>query len=111
MAHDYASKEAVERLRHAWGLDQPLPVQYMVFIEHLLHGDFGQSTVSGYPVMAEIVVRYPHTLQLATVSMVLAILIGGLAGIISALKPYTLFDNVAMVIALLGSRCRRSGSG
>jgi len=52
--------------------------------------------------MAEIIVRYPNTLQLATVSMVLAILIGGLAGIISALKPYTIFDNVAMIIALLG---------
>jgi ABC-type dipeptide/oligopeptide/nickel transport system permease component len=52
--------------------------------------------------MAEIIVRYPNTLQLATVSMVLGILIGGLAGIISALKPYTIFDHVAMIIALLG---------
>ena len=102
MVNDYASKEAVERMRHAWGLDQPVPIQYLVFMKHILHGDFGTSTLSGYPVMAEIVVRYPNTLQLATVSMVLAILIGGLAGIISALKPYTIFDNVAMILALLG---------
>jgi len=52
--------------------------------------------------VAEIMVRYPNTLQLAVVGMTVAIIIGGLAGIISATKPYSIFDNAAMVLALLG---------
>ncbi len=74
----------VARLRHELGLDLPLPVQYWDFITHAVRLDFGRSIVSSQPVFDEIWSRWPSTLELVAVAMVLAILFGLLGGIIAA---------------------------
>ncbi len=74
----------VARLRHELGLDLPLPVQYWDFITHAVRLDFGRSIVSSQPVFDEIWSRWPSTLELVAVAMVLSILFGLLGGIIAA---------------------------
>jgi len=102
LADQWATKEQIEFLRRTWGLDKPLLVQYVVFMRNLLQGNLGESIASNMPVAYEIRMRFPNTLKLAAAGMVIAIVIGGLAGIISATRPYSLFDNLAMVFALIG---------
>jgi len=74
----------IARLRHELGLDLPLPVQYWDFITHAVRLDFGRSIVSSQPVFDEIWSRWPSTLELVAVAMVLAILFGLLGGIVAA---------------------------
>lgn len=102
LADQWATKEQIEFLRHTWGLDKPLMVQYIIFMRNLLRGDLGESVASGMPVAYEIAMRFPNTLKLAVAGMVIAVIIGGFAGMVSATKPYSFFDNVAMVFALIG---------
>jgi ABC-type dipeptide/oligopeptide/nickel transport system permease component len=102
LASQWATAEDIALVRRAWGLDRPLPVQYAVFLGNLLRGDLGRSVASGVPVAAEIAGRYPATLLLAAVSMAVAVLVGGTAGIVSARRPYSWWDNGAMVLALVG---------
>jgi peptide/nickel transport system permease protein len=72
------------RLRHELGLDQPLLTQYWHFLQGAVHLDFGTSIVSRQAVWHEIAVRFPATLQLAIAALVLATLVGLVAGVISA---------------------------
>lgn len=102
LADQWATKEDIELLRRQWGLDKPLITQYLVFMNRLLHGDLGNSVASNTPVAKEIVARFPYTLKLALTGTIIAIIIGAFAGIISAAKPYSIFDNMAMVLALIG---------
>ncbi len=102
LASQWATAEDIALVRRTWGLDRPLPVQYAVFLGNLLRGDLGRSVASGVPVAAEIAGRYPATLLLAAASMAVAVVVGGMAGIVSARRPYSWWDNVAMVLALVG---------
>jgi peptide/nickel transport system permease protein len=102
LADQWATKEDIEQLRRDMGLDKPIAVQYSLFLRKLLHGDLGTSVITRVPVSEEIAARFPNTLKLAVIGTVLAVVIGGLAGTIAAVKPYSLFDNVAMILALSG---------
>ena len=102
LADQWATKEDIELLRKSWRLDKPIPVQYLVFMNQLLRGNLGNSVITKKPVLQEIVARYPNTLKLAVTGTLTAIIIGSLAGIISAAKPYSIFDNIAMTFALVG---------
>lgn len=102
LASQWATAEDIALVQRAWGLDRPLPVQYGVFLGNLLRGELGRSVASGVPVSAEIAARYPSTILLAAASMAVAVAVGGTAGIISARRPYTWWDNGAMVLALVG---------
>lgn len=97
-----ATGDQVAILRHQWGLDQPLPVQYAYWLRRAVTGDFGRSVVSRVPANQEILTRFPATLQLAVASMVVSIVLGLAAGILAAVKHNTLFDRASMVVALLG---------
>ena len=97
-----ATPEFIEQVRVAYALDRPLPVQYGLFMGGFVRGDLGQSIFSGRPVATEIRERFPRTMLLATVSLVLATLIGVSAGIVSATRRNSLFDNASMVVALIG---------
>jgi len=79
-----ATPEDVDRIRHQLGLDQPLIVQYLIFIGNLLRGDLGTSVRSGQPVFNEISSRAPYTVELAVISTVIAILIGVFLGVMAA---------------------------
>ncbi|WP_055669591.1 nickel ABC transporter permease [Desnuesiella massiliensis] len=97
-----ASPESVAALRTQMGLDKPFIVQYFTFIGKAVTGDFGRSYTTNRAVFAEIFQRFPNTLTLAVVGVVLSIAIGIPVGIISATKQYSITDNVSMVVALLG---------
>jgi peptide/nickel transport system permease protein len=97
-----ASPADVENVRRQLGLDQPLYVQYARFLGNALVGDFGRSIRSKKPVIDEIANTLPATLQLAFVSMALAIILGATLGIAAATRQYTIWDGLTMVLALLG---------
>ncbi len=102
MASQWATKDDINLVRHLWGLDRPLHVQYLVFLRNLLRGDLGLSVVSSTPVLREMLGRYPYTLQLAVASISVAIAVGGTAGVVSAIRPYSLADHTSMIFALFG---------
>jgi ABC-type dipeptide/oligopeptide/nickel transport system permease component len=95
-----ASHEDIEALRKALGLDQPLYVQYFRWLRKVVEGDFGRSIQSRQPVLEMILDRLPATLELTTAAMVLSLLIALPAGVISAIKQYSIFDHSSMVGAL-----------
>jgi peptide/nickel transport system permease protein len=97
-----ATPEFIEQVRVRYALDRPLHVQYGLFVSSLVRGDLGQSTFSRRPVAVEIRERFPRTLTLASVSLLIATLVGVSAGIISATRRNSLFDNASMLVALVG---------
>ncbi len=98
----HATPEFIERTREEFGLDRPLYTQYFIFMSRLLQGDLGISTHSRRPVTTEIWDRFPNTVELAVAAMAIAMLIGVVAGIISATKRNSIFDNASMLVALFG---------
>ncbi|MEW6523827.1 MAG: ABC transporter permease [Bacillota bacterium] len=102
IAGEHATPALVAQIRKDMGLDQPLFTQYFRFMAGAVRGDLGRSPRTGLPVSEEILRRLPRTLTLATASLVLATVLGVLAGIVSASRPYSFFDNASMVAALVG---------
>ena len=96
-----ARPEQVAELEAELGLDQPFLIRYFRYILDALRGDFGQSYQTRLPVVNEIMTRFPTTLRLATLAMLIATLIGVPVGVISAIKQYSIVDNVSMVVAML----------
>lgn len=78
--------EEVEAVRESLGLDQPLPVQYMRWIGRVVQGDFGKSLINRFPVGELIALKFPATLELAIVALVLALLISFPLGVVAAVK-------------------------
>ena len=98
-----ASEQDILAFQHANGLDRPLPQQYLTFMGKAVRGDFGDSLwIQGRSAMAVVADRYPATAALALFSLFLTIVIAVPLGIVSALKPYSMADNVASSVALLG---------
>ncbi|MGP3609970.1 ABC transporter permease [Anoxybacillus rupiensis] len=97
-----ATKEAVEALTHKLGLDQPWYVQYVKYLGGLLKGDLGESIRTGTSVSQEIWPYLAATLELSIAAMLIAIVIGVNAGIISAWFQNSWFDYTAMILALVG---------
>lgn len=89
------------RLRQEMGLDKPLHVRFLTYLGELLQGNLGVSYSDNSPVFAQIVEKFPNTLLLSFSAVLVAIVVGIPAGIISARKQYTLFDHIATVAALL----------
>jgi peptide/nickel transport system permease protein len=102
MAGDQRDPAAIAFYRMKYHLTDPIPVQYFYWVKDVLHGDFGMSLRTKEPVLTLIMEKLPVTIQLAVMSMILALAIGIPAGIVSAVKKGTLTDYVANVIALIG---------
>jgi peptide/nickel transport system permease protein len=102
MAGDLASGEYVDQLRHSMGLDKPVWIQYAIYLGNVAHGNFGRSTKSLRPVLAEIRDRYPYTIQLTVAGMLVAAVLGISAGAVSAARRDSVFDYGSMVVALFG---------
>jgi peptide/nickel transport system permease protein len=99
---EYANPEELARLRAQLGLDKSYLTQYGIYIWNILHGDFGNSVRTGAPIMGEIGVRLVATLELSLAAMIIATVIGIAAGVISAVRPYSVFDYGSMFLALIG---------
>lgn len=102
LAGPEASSEEVDVVRESLGLDQPLYIQYGKYVSNLLQGDLGTSLRSERPVLDEILGRFPSTITLTVMAIVVMVVIGLFAGIFSATRPNSLIDNTAMMISLFG---------
>lgn len=102
MAGEEGDPAVVEQIRRQYRLDQPLPVQYLHWIGNVLQGDLGESMRIKQPVSQLIAEKLPVTLQLGTMAMLFALLIGIPAGIVSAVRKGTAWDTAANVLALAG---------
>lgn len=102
IAGEGAPLETVERIREQYGLNEPLHVQYALFLKHLLEGDLGRSIRSRRPVVEELGMRILATLELAAGSMLVALVIGVTTGVLSAVRPNSWIDALSMFIALVG---------
>lgn len=102
MLGEHAPKAQLEALREEMGLNDPLPTQYFNWLKKAVRLDFGRSLRSKKLVTREILDRLPATAELALAAVAFSVLVGVPVGIISATKPNSWFDNVAMVGALTG---------
>ena len=97
-----ATPEMYEQIRKEFGLDQPLPVQYVDYVTGVLQGDWGRSILSRRPVVDDLRVFWPATLELVVTAMLIAVAIGVPLGILAAVRADRPADQVSRVVALLG---------
>jgi len=102
MAPANASQEVLEAFRAKYGLDQPIPIQYFIFVRDALRGDFGTSIAFNRPVMEIVMGRIPATMELGFASFILGNLLGILLGIVSAIKRGTWLDWGSTTFSLFG---------
>jgi peptide/nickel transport system permease protein len=92
----------IARLKHNFGLDQPLPVRYIRWLGMVVQGDLGYSTSNSETVVAAIVERLPATFLLTGTAFVVSLLIGVTIGIFAAIKPYSVVDYTVTTLAFFG---------
>lgn len=97
-----ATQEAIDSIRRHLGLDQPVLVQFGIYLGNIIRGDLGRSSFSRRPVIREIKSRVPATLQIAVSAVIISIVLGIPAGIISALYKNSFIDNIVTTLALIG---------
>jgi peptide/nickel transport system permease protein len=97
-----ATPQLVEQVRHQYGLDKPLPVQYWDYVKTVASGNLGTSITTYRPVTYEIRHRFPATVELALGAMVFAIALGIPLGFFAAKKYGSLFDQASLVGSLIG---------
>jgi peptide/nickel transport system permease protein len=96
------TKEQIELLKKQLGLDKPLPVQYVSWLGDMLRGNMGESIKFRRPVSEMIAERIPNTLILVGVSFLVTLIIALPVGILSARKPYSIFDYIATTLTFIG---------
>ncbi|MCC6174544.1 MAG: ABC transporter permease [Chloroflexi bacterium] len=94
--------EEVATIRSQWGLDQPAVVQYLNYLRQLAVGDFGRSFMLQRPVLPVLVQYLPATIELAAVSLLIALIIALPLGVISAIEQHTWIDRASAILAILG---------
>jgi ABC-type dipeptide/oligopeptide/nickel transport system permease component len=102
LAGPAATAVDVEQVRKAYGLDRPLPVQYLDWAGKVLHGDFGQSYFVKEPVAGMLADRLPVTMTLGVLALAIAIAISLPLGILAAVRPNSWVDRLALTIAVFG---------
>jgi peptide/nickel transport system permease protein len=96
------SKEALETLRHELGLDRPFYARYLIWINHIVHGDLGRSVRDHRPVLDTILLKLPVTVELTITSLVVAWVIAIPSGALAAWKQRSAADYVATTFSLAG---------
>lgn len=99
---DHAPPDVIARVRDQLGLDKPLPVQFGIYLDRLVHGNLGNSVMTTHPVTQDIATYFPATFELATAAIILAIVIGIPLGVIAAARQGSRFDHVVRVVSLAG---------
>ena len=97
-----ASEEALQAIREHLGLNEPLYVQYGMFLKQLVKGDLGKTIWTRQKVWIEIKQRFPATIELSLVALFISCVFGMILGIVSATKQYSIFDYLSMLGALAG---------
>lgn len=94
--------DVVAAYKAKYGLDQPILVQYFLYIKNLLHFDLGTSIRTNKPVLSELARCYPATIELALFAIIIAALLGILFGIISAIRRNSILDQIVRAISVTG---------
>ena len=102
IAGQHADLASVAAVRHAFGLDLPLPQQYFVYIEKLARGDLGVSMLTNSPVLGDLLQYFPATIELAAAAMLLTIVLGIPLGIVSAVRRGSTIDLATQVLSMSG---------
>jgi len=102
LAGPTATEDEIARIRAEYGLDRPLPIQFLLWFGRVIHGDLGQSWISNRPVLTELIERAPASLELLVLGMLIGAAIGVPAGLVSALRRGRAFDQTARLLSLLG---------
>ena len=102
LAGEQRDPAVLNQIRHKYGFDQPIPVQYVKWLGNAVQGDFGTSTKSGLPVAQTILDRIPITLELAALSVLFAVILGITAGVIAAVRRGSVADYASSSLALFG---------
>jgi peptide/nickel transport system permease protein len=97
-----ATEQQVQDLRVRLGLDKPILTQYALFLAGAVTGDLGESIRTGQPVTAELLDRFPATLELTLAALLFAVVVGVPVGVVAAVKQYSWLDKVTSVVALTG---------
>jgi len=98
-----ATQEAIDQLISDLGLDQPLIVQFFMYLFRLAQGDLGTCYITNRPVFSEIMTRLPITIELTLWSVTIGLIIAIPLGVFAALKQYSLMDNISMIATLVGA--------
>jgi ABC-type dipeptide/oligopeptide/nickel transport system permease component len=101
IAGQFATQERVDEVRRDLGLDRPIPEQYITYVLHVLHGDFGRSWRTSQNVVDDIATRFPATLELILSAGVLSVLLGVPIGVYTAVKRRGVGDKVLFVYGML----------
>ncbi|HEY1881926.1 MAG TPA: ABC transporter permease [Candidatus Cybelea sp.] len=102
LQNPHITQADIVRLKHNLGLDQPVPIQYIKWLGHVLVGDMGYSTSNSEPVFQALIERLPATLELTSAALLLALGFGITAGILSAVYRYTALDYAITTFAFVG---------
>ncbi|MDB5529914.1 MAG: binding--dependent transport system inner rane component family protein [Devosia sp.] len=97
-----ASQEDADRLRAAYGLDQPLPIQYFIWIAKVLRGDLGMSIANNAPVATEVFRAFGNTITIALISVALAFVLSMILGVIAAYRSGSIVDKLITAVAVFG---------
>ncbi|MBK8085163.1 MAG: ABC transporter permease [Devosia sp.] len=99
---DKATQAAYDQAFLALGLDQPLPMQYLIYLKRLVTGDFGMSVLTSRPVLTDLMRVFPATFELATIATIIGVLVGVPAGVLAAARKGRWPDHVIRVVGLFG---------
>jgi len=102
LAGEDRSPEVIAYLRHKYQFDRPIPVQYASWLGAFVTGDFGMSVRTRLPIREMVAEKLPVTIELATLSMLIALVIGIPAGVVAALRRGSAFDHAVSVLGLAG---------
>ena len=102
IAGDRATDEIVQAIREKLGLNLPLYEQYWIYLKGLVQGDLGTSIRTGRPVLQDLLTFFPATLELALVSLFMAVLIGVPLGVLSAVYKNQWIDQIARTMSVIG---------
>ncbi len=99
---DRAPEDVIARTRIEFGLDRPLPIQFLRYLGQILRGDLGNSVITSHPVTQDIAHFFPATIELASVAMLIAVAIGIPLGVLAAARRGSVIDSVVRVFCLTG---------
>jgi peptide/nickel transport system permease protein len=99
---DHASESTIQAARIRLGLDQPIIVQFWLYLKHVLLGDLGTSIRTGLPISQELLRVFPATLELATLGVLIGIVLGIPLGVWAAVRKDTMIDHLVRFVGLIG---------
>jgi peptide/nickel transport system permease protein len=102
LAGEEATEEVLARIRQEYGLNRPLPVQFLSYLRHAASGDLGISIQSRQPVATLLAQRFPFTLKLACLAILVSATLGVIAGVIAATRRNSMLDLAALLGSLVG---------